>query len=158
SALTSALSGLRAHQLFLDVVGNNLANASTIGFKSSRLTFADALSETLRTGSAPTTTVGGVNPMQIGLGVQVHSNDTNEQQGVLDQTGRPLDLGIQGEGYFVLRSGTHTYYTRAGIFGLDNDAFVVDSATGYRVQDVNGSDIQLPLDTLLPPKATTTIS
>ncbi len=158
SALTSALSGLRVHQAFLDVVGNNLANSSTIGYHSSRITFSDMLSQSLRTGSGPTSTVGGVNPMQIGLGVQVHSLDVRTRQGVLDDTGRPFDLGIQGDGFFVLNSGARDLYTRAGTFGLDRDDFLVDTATGFRVRSAQGQDIQLPVNTPLPARATATIS
>jgi flagellar hook protein FlgE len=157
SALTSALSGLRVHQFFLDVVGNNLANSSTVGYQSSRVTFSDVLSQTLRSGSGPTSTLGGVNPVQIGLGVQVHSVDVRNQQGVLDDTGRPFDLAIQGEGYFVLNSGARNVFTRAGTFGVDRDSYLVDTATGYRVRGVGGQDIQLPLDSPLPARATTNI-
>lgn len=154
SALTSALSGLRVHQFFLDVVGNNLANASTVGYHASRVTFSDVLAQSLRSGSAPTSTLGGVNPVQIGLGVQIHSVDIRGDQGVLDDTGRPFDLGIQGDGFFVLNSGARNVFTRAGTFGIDRDAFLVDTSTGFRVRSVIGSDIQLPLNTLLPAKAT----
>ncbi|MBL8840725.1 MAG: flagellar hook-basal body complex protein [Planctomycetes bacterium] len=154
SALTSALSGLRVHQFFLDVVGNNLANASTVGYHASRVTFSDVLAQSLRSGSAPTSTLGGVNPVQIGLGVQIHSVDIRGDQGVLDDTGRPFDLGIQGDGFFVLNSGARNVFTRAGTFGVDRDSYLVDTSTGFRVRSVIGSDIQLPLNTLLPAKAT----
>jgi len=158
SALTSALSGLRVHQIYLDVVGNNLANSSTIGYKSSRTTFADVLAQSMRTGSAPTSTIGGVNPMQVGLGVQIHSIDIRGAQGVLDETGRPFDLGVQGEGLFVLNAGTRNVYTRAGIFGIDRNSYLVDTGTGFRVRSTSGQDIQLALDTPLPARATTTIA
>lgn len=154
SALTSALSGLRVHQFFLDVVGNNLANASTVGYHASRVTFSDVLAQSLRSGSAPTSTLGGVNPVQIGLGVQIHSVDIRGDQGVLDDTGRPFDLGIQGDGFFVLNSGARNVFTRAGTFGVDRDSYLVDTSTGFRVRSVIGSDIQLPLNTLLPAQAT----
>jgi len=154
SALTSALSGLRVHQFYLDVVGNNLANSSTVGYQSSRVTFSDVMSQTLRAGSGPTSTLGGVNPVQIGLGVQINSVDIRNQQGVLDDTGRPFDLAIQGEGYFVLNSGARNVFTRAGTFGIDRDNYLVDTGTGYRVRGVGGQDIQLPLDTLQPARAT----
>jgi flagellar hook protein FlgE len=158
SALTSALTGLRVHQLFLDVVGNNLANSSTVGFHSSRITFSDLLSQTLRTGAGPSSTLGGIDPMQVGMGVQVHSIDIRNQQGVLDSTGRPFDLGIDGEGFFVLDAGTRDVYTRAGVFGLDSGHNLVDTATGFKVRGVDGQDINLPIDTLLPAQATSTIA
>lgn len=157
SALTSALSGLRVHQFYLDVVGNNLANSSTVGYQSSRVTFSDVLSQTLRTGSGPTSTLGGVNPVQIGLGVQIHSVDIRNHQGVLDDTGRPFDLAIQGEGYFVLNNGVRNVFTRAGTFGVDRDNYLVDTGTGFRVRGVGGQDIQLPIDSPLPARATGTI-
>ena len=158
SALSSALSGLRVHQFYLDVVGNNLANSSTIGYHSSRVSFSDMFSQSLRSGSGPTSTIGGVNPMQIGLGVQIHSVDIRNMQGVLDDTGRPFDLGIQGEGFFVLNTGSRDVYTRAGVFTLDQDSFLVDTGTGFRVRGAQGQDIQLPLDTLLPANATTNVA
>lgn len=157
SALTSALSGLRVHQTYLDVVGNNLANASTTGYHSSRITFSDLLAQTMRGGSAPTSTIGGINPIQIGLGVGIHTIDINNQQGTLDNTGRPFDLALQGEGFFVLDSGRGPTYTRAGTFGIDRDNFLVDTGTGYHVTSTSGQDIQLPLNALLPAKATSTI-
>ena len=157
TALTSALSGLRVHQFYLDVVGNNLANASTTGFHSSRVTFSDLLSQTLSDGSGPTSNLGGIDPMQVGMGVGIGSIDINDLQGAIDNTGRPFDLALQGEGFFVLNSGSKDVYTRAGAFGIDRSNFLVDSSTGYRVRDVAGNDIELPLDTLLPAQATTTI-
>jgi flagellar hook protein FlgE len=158
SSLSAALSGLRVHQAYLDVVGNNLANSSTVGYHSSRITFADLLSQTLRAGSGPTSTIGGVNPMQVGLGVQIHSIDIRNHQGVLDDTGRPFDLGIQGEGFFVLNTGARNVYTRAGIFGIDSGNWLVDTATGFKVRGANGQDIQLPLNTLLPARATSNVA
>lgn len=157
SALTSALSGLRVHQFYLDVVGNNLANASTIGFHASRVTFSDVLSQSIRSGSGPTSSIGGVNPVQIGLGVQVHSVDIRGDQGVLDDTGRPFDLAIQGEGFFVLNAGARNVFTRAGTFGIDSGDYLVDTSTGFRVRGISGADIRLPLNTLLPAKASSSM-
>jgi flagellar hook protein FlgE len=157
SALTSALSGLRVHQFFLDVVGNNLANSSTIGFQSSRVTFSDVLSQSIRSGSGPTSSIGGVNPLQIGLGVQIHSVDINGSQGVLDDTGRPFDLAIQGDGFFVLNSGARNVFTRSGTFGVDSNNFLVDSASGFRVRSVSGADINLPLNSLLAAQQTSNL-
>ncbi len=157
SALTSALSGLRVHQFYLDVVGNNLANSSTTGYHRSRVTFADVMSQTITNGSAPTSTIGGVNPMQVGLGVAVHSVDIRNEQGALTSTGRPFDLAIQGDGFFVLNNGQHNLYSRAGGFGVDKDDFLVDPGTGFRVQSASGQDIKLPLDTVLPAQQTSTI-
>ncbi len=157
SALTSALSGLRVHQFFLDVVGNNLANSSTVGFQASRVTFSDVLSRSIRAGSGPTSSIGGVNPVQIGLGVQIHSVDINGAQGVLDETGRPFDLAIQGDGFFVLNSGARNVFTRAGTFGVDSNNFLVDTATGFKVRSVSGADINLPLNSLLAAQQTSNL-
>lgn len=158
SALSAALSGLRVNQQYLDIIGNNLANSSTIGYRGSRVTFSDLFSQVLRSGSGPTGSVGGVNPMQIGLGTQVHSISSLTTQGVLNDTGNPFDLGIQGDGFFILNDGSRSVYTRAGVFGLDQGNFLVDSGTGFRVRSVNGGNIQLPTATLLPANATQSMS
>lgn len=116
-SLFSAISGLRNHQTMIDTVGNNIANVNTTGFKSARVTFQDVISQTLRGATAPTATMGGQNPMQVGLGVQLGTIDTMIAQGNLQSTGRPADLAIQGDGYFVLsdNAATPTYsFTRDG--------------------------------------------
>ena len=94
SALYSALSGLQAHENWIGVIGNNLANASTSGFKSSRATFADQFSQTLRFASLPTGTTGGRNPVQIGLGVTLADIGRDMSQGALTSTGRVFDLAL----------------------------------------------------------------
>lgn len=135
SALFAGVSGLRAHQEMLDVVGNNLANLNTTGFKAQRFRFADLLSET----KVPATDsvngqVGGTNPLQIGLGVKVAGIDTDLKQGGFETTGRDLDLAMQGNGFFVVNDGSNDLYTRAGAFSVDSDNTLVDPGTGYRVQ------------------------
>ncbi len=157
-ALFSGLSGLRANQQYLDVIGNNLANSNTPGYKSSRVTFGDVLSQTLRRGSAPTSTLGGVNPVQLGRGVSVASIDQNFSQGRLVATGRTLDLAIQGEGFFVATDGTNNFFSRVGAFGIDGDQKLVDLRTGYRVRSDTGGDIQLPLSGVLPPQQSGSIA
>src|SRR5512133_1924522 len=101
-SLLAGVSGLQAHQKMLDVSGNNLANVNTTGFKSSRVSFAELLGNTLREASQPTQNVGGTNPMQVGSGVEVASIDRNMTQGSLMNTGQPLDMAIDGQGFFVL--------------------------------------------------------
>src|SRR5262245_58466221 len=100
SAFYAAISGLRANQPSLDVVSNNIANLNTFGFKSSRITFSDLLSQTIRAASRPQGGRGGINPLQVGLGVQVASIDNIMQQGSIQSTGNSRDLAIDGAGFF----------------------------------------------------------
>src|SRR5262245_60291257 len=96
SSLLTGVSGLRIHQQMLDVVGNNLANANTTGFQSQRVRFSDLVYQTLSPGSASgSTSVGGTNPIQVGLGALVAGIDPNLQQGSLEATGRDLDMALQ---------------------------------------------------------------
>ena len=135
NALNTGVSGLNAHQQMLDVIGNNLANVNTIGFKARRVMFADLLYQTLRPASGPNPpNIGGSNPMQTGSGVQTAQIDMLMTQGELTQTGQPLDFAINGDGYFMVRSGQATMYTRAGAFALDSNGRLVDPATGFEVQ------------------------
>ena len=133
-ALFAAISGLRNHQLFMDTVGNNLANVNTTGYKSSRMTFTDLLSQTISAGSAPTGNLGGVNSKQIGLGSQVASMDIIQLQGSLQTTGKTTDLAIQGDGFFILSDGSKSVYTRDGAFDISADGSLVNPTTGLKVQ------------------------
>jgi flagellar hook protein FlgE len=155
SSMNSAVSGLRAHQLMLDVVGNNIANINTPGFKASRTTFADVLSQTLSGATAPAGSTGGTNAQQVGLGVRVGAISNQFTQGGLLTTSKPTDLAIQGEGFFTLSDGAVSYFTRAGAFELDGNGYLVDSITGYRVQGAAG-DIQVSPGAASPPMASTT--
>ena len=170
NALLSGVSGLQAHQRMLDVAGANLANINTTAYMSSRVTVSDLLSETLKGASQPTTALGGTNPVQVGSGVQVSSIDKDMTQGSMVNTGQPLDMGIEGAGFFVVSDGTMDVFTRVGSFAVDSDFYLVDPATGYRVQRI-GTDgvaegfqsiandsIRIPYDVALPARATTTIS
>ena len=169
-ALLAGVSGLQAHQTMLDVAGNNLANADTYGFKASRVTFSELLSDTLREATQPSTKTGGTNPEQIGAGVNVASVDRNMSQGNLVYTGQPLDMAIEGSGYFTLNDGRREVYTRVGAFAVDSSFYLVDPATGYRVQRTGSegvaegfqtsasNDIRIPYDVALPAKATQTIT
>ena len=118
-AMYSALSGLRNHQLMLDVVGNDIANVSTVGFKGSTALFSDVLTQTIRGAGSPTGTVGGTNPAQIGLGSKLAGTVQSFTQGALQRTGRSSDLAIQGDGFFVVNNNGQQMYTRAGAFTLD---------------------------------------
>ena len=170
NALLSSVSGMRAHQKMLDVAGNNLANQNTTAFKASRVTFADLLSETIREASQPTSTIGGTNPQQVGSGVKVASVDRNMAQGSLINTGEPLDMAIEGAGYFTLNDGQQDVYTRVGTFAVDSDYYMVDPSTGYRVQrigsegvadgfqEATSNAIRIPYDVALPARGTENIS
>jgi flagellar hook protein FlgE len=157
TSLYTGLSGMRAHQRYLDVIGNNVANVSTVGFWGSRASFSDILSYTIRPGSGPEGLFGGENPLQIGLGTRVSSIDLNTVQGTFTDTGRPLDVAIQGKGFFTLTDGVQTYFTRAGAFGIDGDRSLVDLRTGFRVQNTSGTTITVPVSDTLPPQATSEI-
>ena len=168
-ALSTGVTELQAHQKMLDVAGNNLANVNTITFKANRITFSELLSETIKKASQPTTNVGGTNPQQMGSGVGVAGIAPDMAQGNIVNTGNPLDLAIEGEGYFVLSGGSQNLYTRAGAFGVDADSNLIDPATGYRVQrigsegesdgfqTVGDSSIHVPYEAALPASATSTI-
>ncbi len=135
-ALSAGVTGLQAHQKMLDVAGNNLANVNTTAFKASRITFSELLSETLKKASQPTTSVGGTNPQQMGSGVGISGIAPNMTQGNIVSTGNPLDMALEGEGYFVLSDGSQNIYTRAGTFSVDANSNLVDASTGYIVQRI----------------------
>lgn len=135
SSLFTAISGMRSHQTMLDVIANNVANVNTIGYKAGRVQFRDLLSQTVTSavGSNPLTNRGGINPVQLGLGSGVASIDTIHTQGTLQITGNATDMAITGDGYFMLKNGAQTLYTRAGGFSFDSAGRLVDS-TGALVQ------------------------
>ncbi len=136
-SLYSGVSGMSANMAQLDVIGNNIANSNTTGFKSGRVTFNEMLTQTIRSASRPIAGgLGGTNPQQIGLGTKVGSIDTNFGQGNFQTTGIKTDLAIQGAGFFVLSDGVNNTYTRAGVFGLDAGNFLVNPSTGLKVQGV----------------------
>lgn len=122
-SMFSGVSGLRAHQTKMDVIGNNVANVNTVGFKSGRVTFQEIFSQTLQGASAPDpiTGRGGTNPMQIGLGLGVGAVDTITTRGSVQRTDNPTDLSIEGDGFFICRGGVNDTFrfTRAGNFTID---------------------------------------
>jgi len=167
-SLFAGISGLRTHQTLMDVVSNNIANVNTTGFKASSATFQDTLSQTLRAAGAPSSASGGLNPAQVGLGVQLAGITTNFGQGSTQTTGRNTDLMIQGDGFFVMKSGSQQLYTRAGAFNFDSNGLLVNSE-GMAVQGwaaVNGvvntdgplGDLLVPAGTQIPPVASTTFT
>lgn len=135
-SMFSSVSGLKAHQTRMDVIGNNIANVNTVGFKASRTTFQEIFSQTLSSGGAPdaATGRGGTNPMQIGLGMNVDAIDVQMERGSVQRTESPTDLSIEGEGYFVVRGGNSGAFnfTRAGNFTIDKAGNLVTS-TGQNV-------------------------
>lgn len=158
TALYTGLSGLRVHQTYIDVIGNNLANVSTPGFRGSRATFSDILSFTVRAGSGPNGNFGGVNPLQIGTGAFMASVDTDINQGTLQDTGRSLDVALQGRGFFTMTNGIQTFYSRVGSFGIDANRQLVDLRTGMRVVSSSGGGITVPVSDTLPAQQTSSIS
>ncbi|MCC6178111.1 MAG: flagellar hook-basal body complex protein [Chloroflexi bacterium] len=132
-SLFSAISGLKGHQTMMDIVGNNIANVNTTAFKTGRITFQDIISQTLRGAQAPAGAQGGLNPMQVGLGMQASSIDTIVTQGNLQSTNKPTDMAIQGDGYFVLNNGGTPIYTRDGNFTLDAAGNLVQASTGLQL-------------------------
>jgi flagellar hook protein FlgE len=115
----------------MDVIGNNIANVNTAGFKASRVIFQDIYSQTVAPASAGNGTTGGTNPMQIGLGVQLATIDVLNTASSSQYTGNELDLAIDGDGYFVIQDGSSYTYTRAGNFYKDSDHNLVDSNGNY---------------------------
>ncbi|MFT8319501.1 MAG: flagellar basal body rod protein FlgG [Bacillus sp. (in: firmicutes)] len=138
-SLYSGISGMKNFQTKLDVIGNNISNVNTYGFKKGRTTFSDLISQTSAGATAPGATTGGINAKQIGLGAQMASIDTLHTQGSMQTTGRTLDLAVSGDGYFVLQApgDTTQNYTRAGNFYLDADRNIV-STNGMLLQVQNG--------------------
>jgi flagellar hook protein FlgE len=164
----SAISGLRNHQTMMDVVGNNISNVNTTGFKSSSVVFQDVLSQTLRGAGAPASQIGGTNPAQVGLGSMVGAITTSFAQGALQRTGRATDVAVQGDGFFNVVQAGQQLYTRAGSFSIDAEGRLVTQEGGF-VQgwtadgsgniDTNAAvgDITIPVGSLLPPKTTTNV-
>ncbi|WP_149699562.1 flagellar hook protein FlgE [Campylobacter concisus] len=134
-SLWSGVSGLQAHQIAMDVEGNNIANVNTYGFKYNRANFADILSQTPRVATAPQGQLGGQNAMQIGLGTTINSTTRIFSQGTLTATDKQTDLALQGNGFFVVSpdGGNTRYYTRNGDFVRDKAGNFVNNS-GYIVQ------------------------
>lgn len=151
-SLFSGASGMKNHQIRMDVIANNVANVNTTGFKGSRCNFQDTLYQLMRapsSGDGADPFRGGVNPSQVGLGVRVSSITNDTGQGNIQSTGRVLDVAIQGNGWFIISTngedvtdtgGPNTAFTREGIFYVDNVGNLVNS-NGYNICDVEGSPI-----------------
>jgi flagellar hook protein FlgE len=133
SALSTSLTGLNAAERQIDVIGNNLANSQTVGFKASDVVFSTQFLQTLSLGSAPTADTGGTNPRQTGLGVQVAGITPDFGQGTIQISSNPSDLAIQGDGLFMVEASRgERLYTRTGIFSLNSENELV-TPTGQRL-------------------------
>lgn len=169
-SMFSGVSGLKIHQTMMDVIGNNIANINTVGYKSSSVNFQSMLSQTIKGASTPSDNNGGSNPMQVGLGAKMSSIDFNYAQGNLQSTGKITDMAIQGEGFFILKSGLGTYYTRAGNFAFDSIGNLVNPSDGSIIQGwlANSSgvintntaltNLTIPINQAIRPVATTTVN
>ncbi len=166
-SLFAGVSGLRNHQVRLDVIGNNVSNVNTVAFKAGRVTFKEGFAQLLQGGSRPPGDQGGINPIQVGLGMQIGSVDTMFSQGNLETTGLSTDVAIQGDSFFVVRKGTQSFFTRSGNFQVDADGLLVAPTNGFVVQGkiaVDGvfqdgiRDIQLPFGQKTSAQATTSMN
>jgi flagellar hook protein FlgE len=168
-SMYSAVSGLRSHQTMMDVVGNNVANVNTTGFKSSSTVFQDVLSQVLRGAGNGSTTTGGTNPAQIGLGTRVAGVTTNFAQGALQRTGRATDFAIQGDGFFVADLAGERLFTRAGSLSVDSSGRLVTQdggliqgwqadVTGTVNTNASPTGIVIPVGDIIPPVQTTEIT
>lgn len=147
-SMSAAVTGLRGHQQKLDVIGNNIANVNTMGFKKSQARFEDLLSQTIQGATAPHTR-GGINPSQVGMGMRVSSIVNIHFQGPITNTDRETDLAIEGEGFFVLTDGSSNikYYTRDGSFARDGRGDLVN-VNGLKVMGFSapGSSDLIPIN------------
>ena len=140
NSLFAGVSGIRNHQAMLDVIGNNIANVNSIGYKGSRVTFSDTFNQFVRYGTNPTSTSGGTNTFQIGLGMKLNSVDRNWNQGTFERTGIVTDLALQGDGLFVLERNGEKFYSRAGAFIFDASGKLVNPQNGAIVQGKVATD------------------
>ncbi len=171
-SLYSGVSGLKNHQIRMDVIGDNISNVNTIGFKGSRVMFQTILSQMIKGAAAPQEDRGGTNPQEVGLGMMVASIDKLMHQGNLQSTGKNTDVAIQGNGFFIVTNGEKRFYTRAGDFNVDGKGYLVNPQ-GMRVlgwmptRDASGNwtintaaelqEIRIPVGEKIPAKATSKI-
>ena len=168
-SLNSGVTGLMNHQVRMDVIGNNISNVNTVGFKGRRVTFEESFNQLIKGASRTESKAGGTNPMQVGLGVAVGSIDVMTGQGNLQNTGRIFDLAIEGNAFFGVSDGSGTYYTRNGAFQLDSEGYIILPTNGFvlqgRMADSFGNfppgtaigNLQIPLSQQAPAKETTEV-
>nr|WP_315016144.1 flagellar hook-basal body complex protein [uncultured Campylobacter sp.] len=171
-SLWAGVTGLQAHQIAMDVEGNNIANVNTVGHKYNRANFDDLIYQTSRIATAPQNQHGGVNNMEVGLGTQINSTTRIFKQGSLQTTDKQTDIALQGDGFFMVSpdGGKTTYYTRNGDFSRDSEGNFVDNGgnivQGWMRDEVTGeidptrplSDIKIPTGLTVPARATTNIA
>ncbi len=145
-SMYSGVSGLRAHQMKMDIIGNNIANVNTVGYKGQRVTFQEVFSQTVKGAGSPQAGKGGTNPHQVGLGISLSSIDTYHIRGAVQRTDNNTDLAVNGDGFFMLSDSSdylNRTYTRAGNFSLDEDGNLVASngfrVLGYMTDSVTGA-------------------
>ena len=168
STLYTGLSGLNINQTQLNVVGNNIANANTVGFKSSRALFKSQFYVTTNAGTAATSTTGGSNPSQLGLGAQVSSIEEDFSAGTIEPTGVNTDMAVNGDGFFVLKTPAGQQFTRDGSFTLNSSDQLVTTdgnfVQGFGVDAQNNvipgqlQDVNIPLGATSTAKATTNVT
>jgi flagellar hook protein FlgE len=151
-AMFAGVSGLKAHQTRMNIIGNNIANVNTTGYKAARISFQDQLSQTLASATAPTGSLGGVNAIQTGLGVTLGSVDSLQTQGNLQITGKATDMAIQGNGLFAVTDGRGMFYLRDGSFDIDAEGNLTHTGTGlrliaYRADEAGRIDLSAPITT-----------
>jgi flagellar hook protein FlgE len=163
-SLYAGVSGLRNNKVRMDVIGNNIANVNTVAFKAGRVTFKEGFAQLLQGASRPPGDQGGLNPIQIGLGMQIGSIDQMFSQGNIETTGLNTDVAIQGDAFFTVRKGNQSFYTRSGNFQVDGLGQLVSPTNGFVVQGEtyeNGvlqdgiHDIKLPFGQKVSSKSTT---
>ncbi|GBU24787.1 flagellar hook protein FlgE [Fibrobacteria bacterium R8-3-H12] len=169
-SLNSGVAGLMNHQVRMDVIGNNISNVNTVGFKGRRVTFEESFNQLVKGATRTESKAGGTNPMQVGLGVSVGSVDVMTGQGNLQNTGRIFDLAIEGNAFFGVSDGNETYYTRNGAFQLDSEGYIILPTNGMVLQgkmaDSFGNfpagtaigNVQIPMSQQAPAKETTEMS
>ena len=166
-SLLSAVSGMRNHQVRMDVIGNNVANVNTTAYKAGRATFKESFSQLVQSASAPVGDLGGINPKQVGTGMELGSVDNIFTQGNFDSTGVKTDMMVQGSAFFVVAQGNQQLYTRAGNFQIDAEGFLVHPSNGYKLQgrtatdgvlDGAVGDLRIPYGMKSAPHATSQLS
>lgn len=168
-SMFSGVAGLRNHQTAMDVIGANISNVNTVGYKGGRSNFSDVISQTMQGAASATGTRGGTNPIQIGLGMGLAAVDTIMTSGSYQPTGKQTDLAIQNQGFFIVSDGLNQYFTRAGNFDFDGTGNYVVPGTGLKVMGWLGADgvvdtsgqvtaITIPSGITLPAVATTSMT
>ncbi len=158
-SLYSGVSGLKSHQTRMDVIGNNIANVNTVGYKSSRLTFSEIYSQTVRGAGGSSSNLGGTNPQQIGLGVTVGAIDVNHSKGSIQRTDSATDMMVDGNGFFIVSdsdAGLNRFYTRAGNFTVDESGYLVTS-NGFKVLGMDNKPVQINKSEVTPATATSKV-